>query len=152
MIGRIAIGRRGRGWLLSLGLLPLFLAACEAVNDGGEEPQTGPFILSGCKGPPGSAKPAASASDSTGLRVLYISADSLHFIVPMVLNCGLRYTFTSASPSPDTLAIASHEAGGSAAKCVCTKELTVSLKARPGQALDLIKVVKADSTIFSDFH
>lgn len=149
MIGNITKDGSARGKALTLFLLPLFLLACEAVND--DEEPTGPFILSDCKGHPGEAKMAAS-SDSTGLRVLFISSDSLHFVVPMVLNCGLKYTFTAALPSQDTLAIASHEAGGAAAKCVCIKDLTVSLKAEPGQVFDHIKVVKADSTVFSDFH
>lgn len=130
--------------LLALSLLTLL--GCEAVNDG--DPDGPDFTLASSCLPPAKA----AASDTAKLRVLFVSADSLHFIVPVQLNCGMKYAFSSSLPSPDTLAIAQREAGGTRAKCTCTKELTVSLKAEAGQSLDKVKVVKTPSGIFPDFH
>lgn len=124
----------------------LALAGCEAVNEGGPD---GPVFTLGT-----SCLPPAKfgAMDSTGLRVLYVSQDSLHFIVPVQLNCGIKYAFSASLPAPDTLNITAREVGGTTAKCTCTRELTVSLKAEAGQSLDKVKVLKTPSGIFPDFH
>lgn len=137
----------------------LAFAGCEAVNQGDAD---GPDFTLGeaCLPPdsqPASWDPAGSAKtsaleDTSGLKVLFVSADSLHFIVPVTLNCGLKYAFTANLPDPDTLVIAERVIGGTTAKCVCGKELTVRLKAQAGQSLDKVKVVKTPSGIFPDFQ
>lgn len=137
----------------------LFLVGCEAVNQGDAD---GPeFTLgSSClppdpepsrRHPEGSAKRSAPA-DTSGPRVLFVSADSLNFTVPMLLNCGLEYAFTASLPAPDTLVIAERAIGGTTAKCMCRKELTVAMRAEPGQSLDRVKVLKTPSGVFADFH
>lgn len=140
-------------------LVLLALAGCEAVNDG--DPDGPDFTLGSSCLPPGpgpvkvdSAGTAkiAALSDTTGLQVLFVSADSLHFIVPVQLNCGLKYAFSASLPAPDTLAIAQRETGGTRAKCTCRKELTVSLKAETGQSLDKVRVVRTGSGTFANFH
>jgi len=139
-----------------LASLLLALAGCEAVNEG--DPGAPEFTLaSSCLVPvpePVQADPAGRAdlADAPGLRVLLVSAERLHFIVPVDLNCGLEYAFSASLPSPDTLVIEQRETGGAVARCMCKKELTVSLRAEPGQRLDGVKVLKTPSGTFADFH
>jgi hypothetical protein len=144
-------GRLVAGWALGLALA--VLAGCDPVDEDVPQPQSETFRLSGCLGSPGAKTTAIASSDSgVGLRVLYLSADSLRFIVPFDLNCGLRYGFDHALPAPDTLTVTHRVIGGTTAKCECRKDLTVSLKAAPGQAFDKVKALKADGAVYLDFH
>lgn len=140
----------------------LALAGCEAVQDGDAGGTGAPvFSLGSSCLPPEPLSyrdyptdPAAGGSlrDTSGLEVLFVSADSLHFTVPVHLNCGLEYAFSASLPAPDTLVISERVIGGATAKCMCRKELTVSLRAEPGQSLDKVKVLKAPGGVFADFH
>lgn len=124
-----------------LAALLLALPGCEAVNETGPDGQD--FTLGIACLPDPVPSPEASAvsakraapPDSSGLRVLF---------VPVTLNCGLKYAFSASLPAP--------EIGGTTAKCMCRKELTVSMRAESGQSLDQVKVLKTSSGVFADFH
>lgn len=141
-------GRFIVGWGLCLGLA-LFLFSCQSVNSPASAPEDPAFRLSACLG---AALPMSATDSGVGLRVLYVSVDSVRFIVPFNLNCGFHYVFTASLPVPDTLAVDQRVVGGDLAKCNCRKDLTVSLKAAPGQAFDKVKALKADGLIYYDFH